>query len=60
MLPSDLLSHRQNGESIIPYHLKIDSKNLELAALMITTFQEAVGAKQGELDSRLQEIEGDS
>ncbi|MGL4375927.1 MAG: DUF790 family protein [Microcoleaceae cyanobacterium] len=60
MLPSDLLSHRQNGESIIPYRLKIDSKNLELAALMITTFQEAVGAKQGELDSRLQEIEGDS
>jgi predicted nuclease of restriction endonuclease-like RecB superfamily len=60
MLPSDLLSHRQNGESIIPYRLKIDSKNLELAALMITTFQEAVGAKQGELDSRLQEIEGDN
>lgn len=60
MLPSDLLSHRQNGESIIPYRLKIDGKNLELAALMITTFQEAVGAKQGELDSRLQEIEGDN
>jgi len=60
MLPSDLLSHRQNGESIIPYRLKIDAKNLELAALIITSFQEAVGAKQGELDSRLQEIEGDS
>jgi uncharacterized protein len=60
MLPSDLLSHRQNGESIIPYRLKIDAKNLELAALMITSFQEAVGAKQGELDSRLQEIEGDN
>lgn len=60
MLPTELLSHRQNGESITPLRLKIDSKNLEIATQMISCFQEAIGTPQGELDRRLQELEGDS
>ncbi|MFB2968768.1 DUF790 family protein [Aerosakkonema sp. BLCC-F183] len=59
MLPSELLSHRQNGETIIPKHLKIDDRNLELAIDLITCFEECVGKTQGELDNQLQEFEGD-
>ncbi len=60
MLPSDLLIHRQNGESIVPKQLKIDDRNLEIANDLITCFQDAVGKTQGELDSQLLELEGDS
>ncbi|HAX76609.1 MAG TPA: hypothetical protein DCY88_12405 [Cyanobacteria bacterium UBA11372] len=60
MLPSDLLIHRQNGESIVPKRLKIDDRNLEMATDLIACFQEAVGKTQGELDSQLVELEGDS
>lgn len=60
MLPTDLLSHRQNGESIIPLRLKIDAKNLEAATETINCFQESIGKTQGELDGRLLELEGDS
>ena len=59
MLPTDLLSHRQTGETIIPQKLKIDAKNLSIATEMINCFQETLGKTQGELDKRLQEIEGD-
>ncbi|NJK73919.1 MAG: DUF790 family protein [Richelia sp. CSU_2_1] len=60
MLPTDLLSHRQNGESIIPLRLKIDAKNLATATEIIDCFQESIGTTQGELDRRLLELEGDS
>ncbi|WP_377474361.1 MAG: DUF790 family protein [Microcoleus anatoxicus] len=67
MLPTELLSHRQNGESIVPLRLKIDAKNLEAATEMIDCFQSAIlfegcanGKTQGELDKRLQSLEGDS
>lgn len=60
MLPTDLLSHRQNGESIIPLRLKIDAKNLEAATEIINCFQESIGKTQGELDKHLQSLEGDS
>ncbi|WP_341739339.1 DUF790 family protein [Microcoleus sp. CAWBG640] len=60
MLPTELLSHRQNGESIVPLRLKIDAKNIEAATEMIDCFQESIGKTQGELDKRLQELEGDS
>ncbi len=55
-----MLSHRQNGETIIPKRLKIDDRNLELAIDLITYFEEAVGKTQGELDNKLSEFEGDS
>lgn len=59
MLPTDLLSHRQTGETIIPQKLKIDVKNLTIATEMINCFQETLGKTQGELDKRLHLIEGD-
>lgn len=40
--------------------MKIDQKNLDVATELITCFQEAQGATQGELDRQLQELEGDS
>lgn len=60
MLPSELLIHRQNGESIIPKRLKIDDKNLEIATDLISCFEENVGKTQGDLDKQLLELEGDS
>ncbi|ERT07405.1 hypothetical protein M595_2642 [Lyngbya aestuarii BL J] len=60
MLPSDLLSHRQQGETIIPLRLKIDAQNLETATQAISCFQNAVNSTQGELNQRLSEFEGDS
>lgn len=30
MLPTELLSHRQNGESIVPLRLKIDAKKNDI------------------------------
>ncbi len=59
MLPTDLLSYRQNGEQIIPKRLKIESKNLELATDLITCFQEFIGKTQGELERKLSDLEGD-
>jgi predicted nuclease of restriction endonuclease-like RecB superfamily len=60
MLPSDLLMHWQNGETIVPKKLTIDAKNLAIATELIACFEESRGAIQGELDRQLQELEGDS
>jgi hypothetical protein len=60
MLPTDLLIHRQNGETIVPKRLNIDAKNLAIANELIICFQEALGNTQGELDRQLSELEGDS
>ncbi|MES1025930.1 DUF790 family protein [Gloeocapsa sp. BRSZ] len=60
MLPTDLLTHRLNGETIVPKRLAIDAKSLELAAELIACFQESLGNTQGELNRQLQDFEGDS
>jgi len=60
MLPTDLLTHRLNGETIVPKQLAIDDRNLELAAELIACFQESIGNSQGELNEKLQDYEGDS
>ncbi|MBD1908597.1 DUF790 family protein [Funiculus sociatus GB2-A5] len=60
MLPTELLIHRQNGETIVPKRLNIDAKNLAVANELIICFQEALGNTQGELDRQLSELEGDS
>lgn len=60
MLPSELLSHRLNGEEIIPKRLKIDQKSLDVANELIGCFQEAVGKSQGVLEGRLADLEGDA
>ncbi|RAM51717.1 MAG: hypothetical protein C6Y22_10145 [Hapalosiphonaceae cyanobacterium JJU2] len=60
MLPTDLLHHRQNGEEIIPKRLKLDSKHIDLANELISSFQESVGKTQGTLERQLLELEGDT
>ncbi|MBA2749063.1 MAG: DUF790 family protein [Tatlockia sp.] len=60
MLPSELLTHRLNGETITPKRLKIDEQTLAVARELIDCFLAARGGTQGELDSQLQELEGDS
>ncbi|MDH6098486.1 DUF790 family protein [Anabaenopsis sp. FSS-46] len=59
MLPTDLLSHRQNGEEIIPKRLKIDRHSLELAQELINCFEGARGKSVGLLESQLLDLEGD-
>jgi hypothetical protein len=51
MLPSDLLSFRRNGETVVPLRLQLDERNLAIVMQ---------GKTQGELDRQLQELEGDS
>ncbi|MEA5503860.1 DUF790 family protein [Halotia wernerae UHCC 0503] len=60
MLPTELLSHRQNGEEIIPKRLKIDDKNQALATELINCFQAAMGKTQGVLERQLLDLEGDA
>ncbi|MEL7037178.1 MAG: DUF790 family protein [Cyanobacteria bacterium J06592_8] len=60
MLPSDLLSHRQQGETVLPLRLKIDAENLEIATQVISCFQDSVNSTQGNLNQRLSEFEGNS
>ncbi|MUG93314.1 DUF790 family protein [Scytonema sp. UIC 10036] len=60
MLPGDLLSHRQNGEEIVPKRLKVDDKTLGMAAELIGFFQKAVSSSQGVLERQLLEFEGDT
>jgi uncharacterized protein len=60
MLPTDLLSYRQNGEQIIPKRLKVESKNIQLAKEIIVCFQEFINKTQGELERKLSDLEGDA
>ena len=60
MLPSELLTHRLNGETITPKRLKIDEQTLAVARELIDCFLAARGGTQGQLDNQLQELEGDS
>jgi predicted nuclease of restriction endonuclease-like RecB superfamily len=60
MLPTDLLSHRQNGETIIPLRLRIDAGNLAIASEIIRRFENSLNRTQGDLKRQLQELEGDS
>jgi uncharacterized protein len=60
MLPTDLLSYRQNGEQIIPKRLKIESKNIQLATEIISCFQDFINKTQGQLEGKLSDLEGDA
>ncbi|HEY9611545.1 DUF790 family protein [Allocoleopsis sp.] len=60
MLPTELLINRQNGETIIPKRLPINSETCAIATELITCFQKAVGSTQGDLDRQLSDFEGDS
>ncbi len=60
MLPSDLLSHRYNGEELVQKRLPMNQGNLAISTDLITLFQAAKGASRGELNRQLQELEGES
>ena len=55
-----MLTHRLSGETITPKRLKIDEQTLCVARELIDCFLAARGGNQGQLDSQLQELEGDS
>ena len=59
MLPSDLLMHRPSGEAIVPKRLPLNAHYLEMAQELITLFQDSLGDTQGNLNRRLQDLEGE-
>ncbi|NEP17765.1 MAG: DUF790 family protein [Leptolyngbya sp. SIO4C1] len=60
MLPSDLLIHRPQGDSIVPKQLPISDPWLAIAAALIELFQTCMTQTQGQLNQQLQEIEGEA
>jgi predicted nuclease of restriction endonuclease-like RecB superfamily len=58
MLPTDLLSHRQQGETILPLRLAIDRHHLAIAEQVIQCFQSCLNRTQAELNQQLQDLEG--
>lgn len=59
MLPSDLLIHRPRGDSLIPRQLPIRNPWLAIATTLIELFQQTVGDTQGNLNQKLQTLEGE-
>jgi uncharacterized protein len=59
MLPTELLSNRLRGETVVPLRLPIDEKHLALAQELIDIFTLAQGMTQGELNRLLLELEGE-
>ncbi|MEC4893719.1 MAG: DUF790 family protein [Oscillatoria sp. PMC 1051.18] len=60
MLPSELLINRQNGETVIPKRIPIDSRAKFLASEIIACFKDAIADTQASLDRQLQEQEADN
>lgn len=59
MLPSDLLVNRFSGEEIVPKKLAVNARNRAIAQELIGIFQDHQHQTQGELNRRLQEVEGE-
>ena len=59
MLPTELLSHRLQGEEVVPKRLALPPATLALAAELIEMFQHACGKPRAELNAELQVLEGD-
>ena len=60
MLPSELLSFRRTGESVVPLRLEIKARYLAIATELIETFESVRGKPQKDLTRLLQDLEGDS
>ncbi|ESA32356.1 hypothetical protein N836_27585 [Leptolyngbya sp. Heron Island J] len=60
MLPSDLLIHRPRGDSIDAKQLPLTEAWIAIATSLIALFQATVGDTQGNLNQKLQAIEGDN
>ena len=59
MLPTELLSHRLQGEEVIPKRLALQPATLALAAELIEIFRHACGKPRAELNAELQVLEGE-
>jgi predicted nuclease of restriction endonuclease-like RecB superfamily len=59
VLPTELLSHRLQGEEVIPKRLPLQPATLALAAELIEMFHQACGKRRAELNAELQVLEGD-
>jgi uncharacterized protein len=59
MLPTELLMHRHQGETIIPRRLELNESNLAIATDLILLFRQARGCERGTLNQQLQELEGE-
>ncbi len=59
MLKSDLLIYRYSGNTIVPKKLPLLAINIDLAIEIINCFHQHIGKTQAQLDTALQEIEGD-
>ncbi len=59
MLPSDLLIHRPRGDSIDAKQLPLNEVWIAIATNLIALFQATVGDTQGNLNQKLQELEGE-
>ncbi len=60
MLPSELLIYRQQGETIVPKRVPLDSEMIALAIDKISCFQNHLGKTQRELNQKLLELEGEA
>ncbi|MDX2273135.1 MAG: DUF790 family protein [Cyanobacteriota bacterium] len=60
MLPTELLIHRSQGESLRPKRLPLDGRHRELASELIRLFADHQGKTQAELDHHLKALAGDS
>ena len=59
MLPSDLLLHRRQGETLVPKHLSLSKSAIALAEELIACFESCRGEPKKVLQDKLQEIEGE-
>lgn len=60
MLKSELLIYRYSGDTIIPKKIPLQARFIDLAWQQIDCFDGCIGKTQGELDNKLQELEGDN
>ncbi|CAN5560923.1 DUF790 family protein [soil metagenome] len=60
MLPSELLIYRTSGEELLPKRLEPGRRNLELAGEIIGLYGGCKGLRRGELEERLQVLEGEA
>ncbi|MGB8700319.1 MAG: DUF790 family protein [Thermosynechococcaceae cyanobacterium] len=59
MLPSELLSHRFSGETLVPTRLPLTPPYVEIASDLIALFQNAKGSPRSDVSRQLLELEGE-
>jgi len=59
MLPSELLIYRQNGETVVPKYITVDSTQKAIAIELLTCFQQHLNYTQGKLEETLSYLEGE-